>query len=431
MVYMAMGLGFTAASVILLKSVVNSRLRFAFVLVLLALSKTFIDWSTSGLENPMLCFLAAVFFYRYMKPGSSSRKIFTLSLTASAAMLTRLDSALLFIFPLAYSLWENKKTSGALACAAGFLPLLCWEAFSMFYYGFPLPNTFYAKMAGGFSIFKYMGSGLYYFFDSTRFDFLTTAVMAAGIGLPFYSRRNDPEGKKMMMPAAGVLLYLLYFIRIGGDFMQGRFFAVPFFICVMVLARQKELYWAKTFIPALLLCFMLAMAPPSYSFLLDSLEGNENKSVPAREFYAPGSGLKKMIEEGNTGMAYNTFVATALKWKHDAASSRQVYSIHSLGFPGYFAGPKVHIVDRLGLSDAFLSHLKGKFFEKAGHIYRDLPEGYMESIKTGKNMIKDRNLAEYYDKISLITSGRLTDPERFRAILKMNTGQYDYLLKGK
>ena len=31
----------------------------------------------------------------------------------------------------------------------GFLPLLCWEMFALLYYGFPFPNTAYAKLSHG------------------------------------------------------------------------------------------------------------------------------------------------------------------------------------------------------------------------------------------------------------------------------------------
>ena len=426
--FVIMGLFFTVLTIIILGIKLSDRIKFAFAVLLLALSKSFIDFSTSGLENPMLCLLALIFFAYYMETGATVKKIFILSLITSLAALTRLDSVLLFIMPLGFTLMEHKKKAGLLACFAGFIPLICWEAFSFYYYGFPFPNTYYAKLARGFSIFKYISSGLYYFWDSTRFDFLTTVVMIAGTCLPFYHREEGEDNKKTVMLSAGILFYLVYFIRIGGDFMQGRFFSAPFLMAVLILTQQKRLLRPVVFMAAVMFSFILAFAPSSYSFIMDKLVDNENKSVPAREFYAPGSSLAKIVEEGNTNMLYNTFVTDALKHREEAKTAKQVYSIHAIGFPGFFAGPEVTIVDRLGIPDAFISHLKGKFFEKVGHIYRDLPDGYMETLKTGNNMIKDRNLAEYYEKIKLITEGKLQDPERLKAIINMNTGQYDYLL---
>jgi len=65
---------------------------------------------------------------------------------------------------------------------------------------------------------------------------------------------------------------------------------------------------------------------------------------------------------------------------------------------------------------------------RIGHFYRDLPTDYMETLESGENMIEDKCLAKYYDKLSIITRGDLFDANRIQEILKMNTGQYDYLL---
>jgi len=57
-----------------------------------------------------------------------------------------------------------------------------------------------------------------------------------------------------------------------------------------------------------------------------------------------------------------------------------------------------------------------------------MPDGYLQSLQVGKNMIADPNLATYYDKLRLITRGGLFDRQRLVEIWKMNTGQYDALI---
>jgi len=44
------------------------------------------------------------------------------------------------------------------------------------------------------------------------------------------------------------------------------------------------------------------------------------------------------------------------------------------------------------------------------------------------NVIEDKCLATYYDKLSLITRGNLFDGDRIQEIWNMNTGKYDYLI---
>ena len=60
---------------------------------------------------------------------------------------------------------------------------------------------------------------------------------------------------------------------------------------------------------------------------------------------------------------------------------------------------------------------------------RALPEGYRETIQTGENVIENKDLAEYYDVIHLITRGDLFDKDRIRAIIDWNLGKYDYLIE--
>jgi arabinofuranosyltransferase len=43
-------------------------------------------------------------------------------------------------------------------------------------------------------------------------------------------------------------------------------------------------------------------------------------------------------------------------------------------------------------------------------------------------MIENPDLAEYYDHLQVIVRGELWSAERWGAIWKMNTGQYDHLI---
>ena len=75
--------------------------------------------------------------------------------------------------------------------------------------------------------------------------------------------------------------------------------------------------------------------------------------------------------------------------------------------PGYYAGPTIHIVDPLALNDALLARLPA-INDPAwhiGHNIRYIPEGYLETVRTGRNQIEDPNLATYYDSLSRVIKG--------------------------
>ena len=116
---------------------------FIVVFFALIMSKAFIDYSTSGLENPLTFCLLGFFYMLYFKPGRQENRIFMLSLTTSLIFLNKPDTILLVAFPLAYEL-VSKKRKAVIPAFLGFIPVAAWEIFSIIYYGFPLPNTFIA-----------------------------------------------------------------------------------------------------------------------------------------------------------------------------------------------------------------------------------------------------------------------------------------------
>ena len=69
---------------------------------------------------------------------------------------------------------------------SGLLPALAWTAFAVVYYGFPFPNTAYAKLGMDISRAQLWKQGVIYFIDSVDRDPLTLVligfaiVMAAG-----------------------------------------------------------------------------------------------------------------------------------------------------------------------------------------------------------------------------------------------------------
>ena len=145
-----------------------------------------------------------------------------------------------------------------------------------------------------------------------------------------------------------------------------------------------------------------------------------------RSFYYQPSSL--LFDKRNTIEPFHDWVFRGQELKLQGI---KVQPLLNIGFAGYFAGPKIYIIDRLALADPLLARLPPIQDDKvvACHFERAIPEGYFESVKNNENRIADPNLALYYDKLRLLTRAPLWSWERFAAIWGMNTGQYDYLLK--
>ena len=114
----------------------------------------------------------------------------------------------------------------------GFLPIILWEVFSVLYYGFPFPNTYYAKLTTGIPQSELYQQGWLYFQNSLTWDHITLPVIALGVLFSFFQRKP-----KQISLALGIVLYLGYILNIGGDFMSGRFFSAPFLLSLALISE--------------------------------------------------------------------------------------------------------------------------------------------------------------------------------------------------
>jgi arabinofuranosyltransferase len=196
-------------------------------------SKAFMDFSVSGLENPATHFGIAAFCWAYWRKQSA----LVLTLIASLTAVNRLDSFLLFVpalllvyYRLGWQAWKPVML--------GLTPLIAWEMFSLFYYGFPFPNTAYAKLNTGVSSGELIRQGVAYLSNDYHWDKVTAIVIVAGI-LSGLWNTDWPL-------ALGVLASVLYVVRVGGDFMSGRFLSPALFLACGLIVRRTRLRWPAT-----------------------------------------------------------------------------------------------------------------------------------------------------------------------------------------
>ena len=392
---------------------------------ILACSKAFVDYSTSGMENPLTHLLLALFFLVYFRPKIDFKALLLLSTIAAAGLLNRMDLLLIFAPALGYAAWEFHRLKGACAVLLGFLPFILWEAFSLFYYGFLLPNTAYAKLNTGIQSLPLAEQGLYYLYYSFRLDPLTPTIVAGGIALPFLT-----ENRRHLPIVAGILLYLIYVVKIGGGFMSGRFLTAPLF-CSVVLISQHRLPAVKKWAPAVASVVILSLCSPFTPLLSGADYGMEHGAMrdrgieDQRGFLYRHAGLLSRQDRAQPTHSW------AVKGRKARALGPCVPVEGAVGYYGFYAGPEAHILDIHALTDPLLARLPAinPVEWRIGHFVRKIPAGYnLKTVLYGQNEIRDRKLAAYYDKLATITRGDLFDPNRWIEIWNMNLGKYDNLL---
>jgi len=390
----------------------------------LVLSKAFVDYSTSGLENPLTHLLLVIFFI--IAASSVPNRVFWLSLLASLISLNRLDAGLLVLPVLSPAVWKHglKRSLGPLAL--GMVPLAAWEVFSLIYYGFPFPNTAYAKLDTGVPRSEIVHQGFLYLLDEAGNDPLTLLTISAALALPFLMKRSGAV-------AAGVALYLVYVVEIGGDFMSGRMFAEPFLCSVIALTAVPVEEFGAPLAVGLGLVWVVGLSAPRPTILSDAAFGADttpeqllrpNGIQEERRYYYPATGLLT---------AYRDVAMPNHRWLHLGeeirASGERVWSTDAAGFFGYGAGPGVHLIDTWALGDPLLARLPAEVPWRIGHFRRRAPDGYRETLETGRNVIHDQDIAMYYEKIRIITQDPIWSRKRFRTIVAMNLGRYEAHVK--
>jgi arabinofuranosyltransferase len=420
--YLCMAIS-TVAMILSSTWVAPFRITAAFGILVLCLSNAFVDYSAAGLENPLTHLLLVLFFGVYFHQEDSPIRLLLLSLLISLIGINRLDSLLLVLPAAAFVLFSSTVRQRGYRFFAGLAPLLAWHIFSLLYYGFPFPNTAYAKLHLNIPITDLVAQGIAYFLDSLQRDPVTLWFIAAGIIIGLTA-----AGKPGRMAAVGIILYLAYILRIGGDFMSGRFFTAPLLLAVLLIGqiRSINLNGALSSLPVILLLVLEFASPARAKIDLETrrVENmiNTDGIADERRFYELENGLRWKDENPTL---------PNFPWRYDGErhAGEKFKAIGCVGMFGFYAGPGIHIVDTLALTDPLLARMpvkEGKW--RVGHYERVIPPGYFETIKNGQNQIEDLNVAIYYDTLSLITRGALFDPGRLRAIWEMNTGQYEYLL---
>ena len=415
-----------AAAIILVRKTSLSSGSAAVGLVILICSKAFIDYSTSGLENALTHFLLAVFVACYFSRESSARTLFWLSLIASLGMVNRLDCALLYLPALVYMFFRVPKKPGLLYWLAGSSPLLIWGLFSVVYYGFALPNTYYAKLQAGIPTPELIAQGLLYYVDTLHLDPLTLVVIMACFVLVLVSRF-----RRALPLLLGVALYLLYVVRIGGDFMTGRFFSAPLFMSVLLLSRYRIPLSGPGLWAPVLTVLLLGLTSPRPPLLNQGTYGDTREGgvssrgiADERAWYYQFTGLL-LDSRGKTMPAHPGIDIGRAARKEPAV----VRCSAAVGFEGYASGPDIHLLDQIGLADPLLARLPTSCLKgwRIGHFPRAVPVGYIRTLETGDNCISDSSLAEYYEKLAVLTRSGVWSGRRFVEIFKFNIGNYENL----
>lgn len=430
---------------IVLKYFCKSTAQIAVALIVLGGSASFVSYTTSGLENSMLFCLTAIFLKIYFENDTfDTKKLFIEALLVSLIAMTRMD-AVLMVAPIAVYIYLARRDKVSFIKAVGLgilglLPFILWEVFATFYFGFPFPNTAYAKLGTNISLMEYIVRGVKYYLNALLCDPVILIVPLMAFAGAVYSRCA-----KYLVCVSGIVIYALYLLYIGGDFMMGRHFTVMFLIAVICclaicnsadisserIRNKEKLCKAAAIIACACVAIAMLLRPITDEFLY-----GHKYSSPISDERAGYFAYSSMFDNI---MSLRTKGELCIR---DAWNEEGVRELRGFSFDGgildncpgitRYYNQDLYLNDRYALGDPFLSHLPAVHEPnwRIGHMWREVPAGYRETVwvRDGENNIENEDLKQYYEVIKLITRGDLFNRDRIKAIIDMNTGKYDYLI---
>ncbi|ENV79378.1 MULTISPECIES: hypothetical protein [Acinetobacter] len=396
---------------------------FTLGVLILFSSKAALDFSSSGLENSLSYFLIACFFYTILKLKEHSHFYLILSTVFSCMFLNRMDLIIPFL-PFAFYIFfyqayqEHRFKKSTLQGFIGFIPVILWSIFALYYYGSFFANSVIAKTNTGLPTTHLHIQGFKYIYGNLIYDPFTSLFIYA---TSIYSIFSKKYVNKLL--GFGLALYIFYLIHVGADYMYGRFLTIPFIISLFIVVTnlRKDLRILK-------LALVLGLVLSSYNLYqytfkdIKSFEISNNNFTDERAFYYPTTSLLLTLQENNRSIA-DHFIETRFIFEDPVT---QPTALHTMGFNGYIVSklfPEKHIVDALGLTDAFLAAHPMKYGSwRIGHFPRALNAEYLNSIKYNQNLITLPEDRAVLDQVFLLSRAPLNDSRRLEAIIKWNNG---------
>lgn len=339
--------------------------------VILVGTSSFIDFGTSGLETP-LSYLLLVVYAKFIAENKWKTQPASMGLLLALLVLTRPDFGLFLILIVCLYLYDLIRRRIALkkVFALAAFPLLLiggWQIFRMGYYAALFPNPVYTKSGAG----TYFSQGIKYILDLFQGGLLWIVLILSIAALLTQIRNPGFKGRALIFFSG--LLHGFFVIRGGGDFMHGRYL-LPAFLLLAASAsgafdrfiRMKALH-KYAYIALTLLLFYLSFQtkPVQYKDRFYNYGISNERLAYYQQDIVP---LKHLFTDTVIFM-WKTIGRNYRSLAHSAQSDIRI-AYKNVGYIGYYAGKRVFVMDKLGLTDPVTARLELLRRERPGHEKR-------------------------------------------------------------
>lgn len=360
-------------------------------------------FATSGLETAAVTFLL-MWGFTLLVSSVRPLQFFRAGLVLTLAALTRPDFPLFVAMSLPYILLcRGSRLRNLASFVLPFVTIYVpYWLLRYNYYGYPFPNTYYAKSAD----LPYYSQGIVYLwlYLKSYWVLLSTPVavllLARRAGWKFTPlNTNDMPSRALVLGVLYLIPYVWYVVRSGGDFMFARFLMPVTPIAFLLIESSLKVFARRVGIPWLLSAIVIAGLLLGVNLYRDDpllkISGIANE--PA---YYPSS----WVEQAKT-------TGAKLKQCFEGTDVKISFNGRFAMF-AYYSEVPVAIESSTGLTDEYLAHLPLTARGRPGHEKR-APLEYLIARKVNFMMSQfptptnamDSILAIYFDSIqfSIVT----------------------------
>lgn len=339
--------------------ILSKKYSIIFSLIILTISPAYLFWSAAGMETSFYSMFLVMTLYYFLTLSDKNLNIFLKGILFGLLCVIRFEAVLFFIAAFYYLVKKDKSTFkikisyNTVLFVTGFALIFgTYFIWRWIYFGYFLPNTFYAKTGGGF---QQIVGGFLYIIEAFR-SFYGFGWIP--IFLIFLFFKIDMITKQTLFLFSIGIISLITTIFIGGDhFYYGRF-VIPVLPLLFVLfppvfdrfllmsLKYVKLKPANTVIILFLIITVLLIFKPVY-----------------QETFG---GIKNLVDgEKEILVVYDQSVTTdIIYWQHGfiimgktlnkIASQNDYIAAVPIGAIGYFS--KINVIDMVGLVDPVIAH---------------------------------------------------------------------------
>ena len=320
-------------------------------LLMLSFVGGFHYWSVSGMETTLFSFLILLAVLLFMKRLSGKSKSHLYVWILILATLTRPEGLIFFVLFIGFYIILKAYDSGSIVktikiyrrellieISIYFIPIAIYTIFRLLYYGYPFPNTYYAKTSYEW---YYIGRGLTYLWESLSQNLLYGIMLILPATLLWYSRKNLIEWFLYSIS----IIYLLAIVMLGGDVLPFNRFIIPIIPLVFILfCKSVELLISKALRESNSSIRSLAAILASVMILGYSFRGYESE--------LPLINDRRDVEEGLV-----TKMKIYAEWVNeqiDKTGEPKTAALSTIGAFSYYSNATV--IDMIGLTDEYIAH---------------------------------------------------------------------------